>query len=319
MQERNAWSARPPHEAPAPLTRAGAGTHVVGFGPQLLLDGTEDRAYFGQRGRVGLDAPAQRVGGVPELLARELERDEGRRAGGGAWEGRHEDARAGAPRRDEDAQRLAVRDARRELRDHGGGGDAEAAHVHAHTDPAEVLAHARRRRLDGPIGAGRPPGAGAVVAQVGGGGGRGEPAGRGRREETAAGRQADIRVGACPRPASRKRPKSAPGARAGEARVHSDPQGDPVRDGGTAGVRGDREVDAGGLDHEGLRRIGDEEGGVVGLVVRGVGDPTLAAGLEEAHHDVDGLGGAAGALEPEADEVHADERGLRRPRHRASC
>ena len=78
--------------------------------------------------------------------------------------------------------------------------------------------------VDRAVGAGRAPRAGAVVAQVGGGGGRGEPAGRGRREETAAGRQADIGVARVLVPRSRKRPKSSPGARPGEPRVQSVPR-----------------------------------------------------------------------------------------------
>ena len=63
-----------------------------------------------QRVGIGLDPPAQRVGGVPQLLARELEGDEGRRPGRRSREGGHVDARARAPRRHVDAQRRAVVD-----------------------------------------------------------------------------------------------------------------------------------------------------------------------------------------------------------------
>ena len=62
------------------------------------------------------------------------------------------------------------------------------------------------------------------------------------------------------------------------------------------------------IEHEGLVRVGDEERGVVGVVVGRVGDPALAVRLHQIPHELDRLGGAAGALEPEAHQVHADQR-----------
>ena len=69
-----------------------------------------------------------------------------------------------------------------------------AADMHADADAAAVRADAGRRHHDGTVGAGRAPRTRPVVAQVGGRGRRGEPAGIGRGEETSAGRQADIGV-----------------------------------------------------------------------------------------------------------------------------
>ena len=72
--------------------------HVVGLGPQLVLDRLRARPDRRQRVGVGLDPLAQGVGGVPQLLAGELDGDEGRRAGGRAREGGHVDAGARAAR-----------------------------------------------------------------------------------------------------------------------------------------------------------------------------------------------------------------------------
>ena len=47
-------------------------------------------------------------------------------------------------------------------------------------------------------------------------------------------------------------------------------------------------------------------------MVGGVGDAALPAGAQEVRHDLHGLGGGAGAFEAEADQVHADQRGLGR-------
>ncbi len=63
----------------------------------------------------------------------------------------------------------------------------------------------------------------------------------------------------------------------------------------------------GRVEHEGLVRVGDEERGVVGVLVGGIGDPALAVHLHEGRHDLDRLLGAPGAFEAEADQVHADE------------
>ena len=81
---------------------------------------------------------------------------------------------------------------------------------------------------------------------------------------------------------SRKRPKSSPGARPCEARVHSVPSVIRLEMAMPPGNGRDGEVGAGRLEHEGVRRVGDEERGVVGLLVGGVGDAALSARLEEA-------------------------------------
>ena len=58
--------------------------------------------------------------------------------------------------------------------------------------PAKSSTDPRRRWLDDPRRPRGPPGTGAVVAQVGGGGACREPAGRSRVKKAAAGRQADL-------------------------------------------------------------------------------------------------------------------------------
>ena len=133
-----------------------------------------------------------------------------------------------------------------------------------------------------------------MIAQVGGGGGRCQAAGTGRREETAARRQAHIGEG---------------GVFGGIAEPVKVLEHDPVGDGHAGGERRDGIVRSGGLEHEGLGRVGDEEGRVVRLLVGGVGDAALPARLEEPAEDVDGLHRAAGAFEPETDQVHADQPG----------
>ena len=185
-----------PTTAPAAAQRAGSLEHVVGLGPQLVLDRLEHLSHRGQRVGVGLDPLAHGVGGVPQLLARELEGDERRRPGrpcGGrrarrCW-------RTGCPEPRRRAAEPHRRDAARQFGDHGRGGDAHAADVHADADAAEVLAHpAPAARGPGRRCPGAPQGPvpwsrrwAAVAAG-------GEPAGCGLGEKTAARRQADVGV-----------------------------------------------------------------------------------------------------------------------------
>ena len=164
--------------------------------------------------------------------------------------------------------------------------------MHADGDAAAVRPDPARRLVDGTVGTRRTPRARPVIAQVGRGGGRCQAAGTGRGKKAAAGRQTDIGVG---RVLSRV----------------TEPvelvECDPVGDGHAGGERSNGEVGSRRLEHEGLRRVGNEKGGVIGLLVRGVGNATLPARLEEPGQHVDGLGCGAGPLEPEAHQVHADE------------
>ena len=311
MQERNASQGPAAPRLTRARPAAGLLEHVVRLGPQFVLDGLERLAHRRQRSRFALDQPADSVGCVPQVLARELQRDPRRRAGGRAGEGRDVDAGTWAPRRHVGAQRRAVPDAERELGDHGGRGHAEAAHVHADADTAEVLADPRRRQVDRAAPSRGTPGAGPVVAQVGCGGGRREPAGRSRLEEAAAGRQADVGVGGV-LPDVAEAPEVLPGCEGTRGTAPLRAQADAVGDGGAGGERGDGVVGARGVEDEGVGRVGDEERGVVRLLVRGVGHAALAARLEEPGHDVDRLRCTPGALEAQADEIHADQGRLRR-------
>ena len=171
--------------------------------------------------------------------------------------------------------------------------------MHADGDAAAVRPDPARRLVNGTVGARRTPRARPVIAQVGRGGGRCQPAGTGRGKEAAAGRQADVGVG-------RVLPRVTEPVEFVEC--------DPVGDGHAGGERGGGEVGTRRLEHEGLRRVGDEEGGVVGLLVCRIGNATLPARLEEPGQDVDGLGRGAGALESKAHQVHTDEGRLGRRR-----
>ena len=132
-----------------------------------------------------------------------------------------------------------------------------------------------------------------------------------RKRRLAASRTSAYRVSS---PRSRKRPKSSPGARLPEARVHSRPSVIRLEMAVPAGNGAAANSEPAVSRTKALRRIGDEERGVVGLLTGRVGDATLPAVLEQAGHDVDRLGGGAGPLEAEADEVHADQGRLAPPR-----
>ena len=184
------------------------------------------------------------------------------------------------------------------------------ADVHADADAAAVGADAApAARWTGPSRPGAPHGPvpwsrrwAAVAAG-------GHPAGIGRGEETPARRQAHVGV----RRVLVVVAEAVEVVTGRQARGGPRPFGaqhEPVGDGHAGGKRGDGVVRSRRLEDEGPCGVGDQERGVVGLVVRGVGDAALPARLEQPRHHVDRLGGGAGTLEPEADQVHADQRGL---------
>ncbi len=308
-QEWSACRARAPQDAPASAQRDGSPTTASASAHNSSSTGWSTARTSASAAGSALDAAAHSVGGEPQLLARELQRDEWRRPGGRAREGRHVDAGAGAPGGQPGAQGHAIVQADRELGDHGRGRDAQVAHVHADAAAGDLPARTVRRRMDRPVAAGRPPRPGAVVPQVPRRGGRCQPAGRDGREETSARRQADVGV---PRVLAEVAETTEVLAR-GEAVRGTRPLGserEPIGNGGAAGERSDRVVGAGRLEDVGVGGIGNEERRVVGLLMRCVRDATLPARLEQPGHHVDRLGGAAGALEPETDEVHSDQRRL---------
>ena len=194
---RMASSARVPQVAPVGAQRPGwSATSSASDHSSSSTGSRAARDSVERSQRVGLDPPAQPVGGVPHLLSRELERDEGRRPACRAREAGHVDAHARAPRGHPRAQwRLTAR-SMRELGDHRRRSDDPVAHVHADGDSAHVVSESRRlrnRRRVGP-NARRAPRTSAVVAQVGGGGGRCQAARRAGTQESAAGRQAGLGV-----------------------------------------------------------------------------------------------------------------------------
>src|SRR5207248_4267299 len=64
------------------------------------------------------------------------------------------------------------------------------------------------------------------------------------------------------------------------------------------------------LQHPGTRRIGDDEGVVVGAEEGGLAGAALAIFLDQRPDDAHRLAGGAGALQAEAHQVHADQRDL---------
>ena len=177
------------------------------------------------------------------------------------------------------------------------------------TSPARVGGGHRRRVV--PF-ARHAPRTSAVVAQVGGGGGRCQAARRAGTQEGAAGRQAGLGV---MRVLARAEPVCevvAPAERPRATRPVA-PERDAVGDGGSGGERGRRVLGSRRVDHEDVVGVGDEERGVVRVLVGGVGDPSLAVRLHETPDDLDRLLGAPGAFEAEADQIHADERRGGRP------
>ena len=147
-----------------------------------------------------------------------------------------------------------------------------------------------------------------------------EPAGRDRRRGSGGWPPGGRRRSAVSSAASRKRSEVLARGEAGRAAGPLGAEREPVGDGGAGRERGGRVVGARpSRATKASVGIGDEERGVVGLLVRGVGDAALPARVEQAGHDVDRLVGAAGPLEPEADQVHADQRRLAPPRRRGSC
>ena len=140
-----------------------------------------------------------------------------------------------------------------------------------------------------------------------------QPAGRDRRQEAAARRQADIGVtrvlagiAEAPEVLARREAMRRPRPFGSER--------EPIGDGGAARERGHRVVGSRRLDDEGVGGVGDEERRVVRLLMRRISDATLPARLEQTGHHVDRLRSAAGTLETEANEVHSDQRRLRRRR-----
>ena len=69
MQERSASRARPPHVAARLGPARGVLEHVVGLGPQLVLDRLEHLRGRPAGPRVVLDPLAHGIGGMPQLLA----------------------------------------------------------------------------------------------------------------------------------------------------------------------------------------------------------------------------------------------------------
>ncbi len=127
-------------------------------------------------------------------------------------------------------------------------------------------------------GARRTPGTSAVVAQVGGGGGRSEAAGRAGAEESAAGRQADVgETGVLARVEPSGEVVAAPERRRGACPARAERQA--VGDGGPGRERRRSMRAPRRIEYEGLVRVGDEERGVVSVVVGSVGDPALAVRL----------------------------------------
>ena len=176
--------------------------HVVGLGPELVLDRVGASARTAASASGSASTRWRTASAACHSSSLESSNGHERRRAGGRCAGRRARRcwRTGSPA----PRRRAAAHRRRSASGSSAIMDAAVtlatADVHADADAAEVVRRpGAAAAWTGPRRAGSAPGPGAVVAQVGGGGGRREPAGRSRGEKAAAGRQADIGVARCPR------------------------------------------------------------------------------------------------------------------------